>query len=41
MRMAADTGDYEYEYEHRCAEHERLGALTAGSGGGAMLDVWA
>ena len=29
-RMAADTVDY--EHRHRCAEHERLSALTAGSG---------
>ena len=29
-RMAADTVDY--DYEHRCAEHERLGAVSAGSG---------
>ena len=29
-RMAADTVDYDYEPEHRCAEHVRLDALTAG-----------
>ena len=30
-RMAADTVDYDYEHEHRCTEHERLGAVSAGS----------